>query len=46
MKITKEENGNIRISDIGLFSKFKSAKSKLKSKKGKIKEKVTSKPEA
>ena len=44
MKITKEENGNIRISDIGLFSKFKSAKSKLKSKKGKIKEKVTSKP--
>lgn len=44
MKIAKEENGNIRISDIGLFSKFKSAKSKLKSKKGEIKEKVTSKP--
>lgn len=44
MKITKEENENIRISDIGLFSMFKSAKSKLKSKKGKIKERVTSKP--
>ena len=44
MKIAKEENGNIRISDIGLFSKLKSAKSKLKSKKGEIKEKVTSKP--
>jgi len=42
MKITKEENGNIRISGLNLLGKFKDRKKVLKSKKGAIKEKLTS----
>ena len=42
MKITKEENGNIRISGLNLLGKLKKGKTALKSKKGEIKEKETS----
>jgi len=42
MKITKEENGNIRISGLNLLGKLKDRKKALKSKKGIIKEKLTS----
>ena len=42
MKITKEENGNIRISGLNLLGKLREGKAALKSKRGKIKERVSS----
>ena len=44
MKITKEEDGNIRISGLSLLSKLKEGKSRLKSKRGVIKERKSSEP--
>ena len=43
MKITKEENGNIRISGLNLLGKLREGKAALKSKRGEIKEKISSK---
>ncbi len=43
MKITKEENGNIRISGLNLLGKLREGKAALKSKRGEIKEKFSSK---
>ena len=43
MKITKEENGNIRISGLNLLGKLREGKVALKSKRGEIKEKFSSK---
>ena len=42
MKITKEENGNIRISGLNLLGKLREGKAALKSKRGKIKERISS----
>ena len=42
MKITKEENGNIRISGLNLLGKLREGKAALKSKRGEIKEKISS----